>query len=219
MSARDEATRAGMVADIEEMDRIIGQFLDFARDDGVTRAGDEATSTRSSPHRVDRYARAGRDVEFPRGELPSLALRATAMLAAHGEPDRQRARLWRAAGRGVDVVLRRSRRARHRRSRRRYSDVRSGAAEAAVHACNRARAARGDGAAGAGLGLAIVDRIARMHGGRFDLAAARRRRHRRARDAAAAGVAQERAISRTGGQRGDALAAPREPQSPVSSSP
>ncbi len=33
MSARDEATRAGMVADIEEMDRIIGQFLDFARDD------------------------------------------------------------------------------------------------------------------------------------------------------------------------------------------
>src|SRR5207302_3130916 len=29
MSARDEAVRAGMVADIEEMDRIIGQFLDF----------------------------------------------------------------------------------------------------------------------------------------------------------------------------------------------
>ena len=29
--------------------------------------------------------------------------------------------------------------------------------------------AREDGAAGAGLGLAIVDRIARLHGGSFDL--------------------------------------------------
>ena len=29
--------------------------------------------------------------------------------------------------------------------------------------------ARSDGAAGAGLGLAIVDRIARLHSGRFDL--------------------------------------------------
>ena len=33
MAAKDEATRSGMVADIEEMDRIIGQFLEFARTD------------------------------------------------------------------------------------------------------------------------------------------------------------------------------------------
>ncbi len=46
----------------------------------------------------------------------------------------------------------------------------------------RASAARtaANGVAGAGLGLAIVDRIARMHGGTFDLLRARRRRHDRA---------------------------------------
>ena len=37
MGTRDEPLRAGMVADIEEMDRIIGQFLDFARGDAAHR--------------------------------------------------------------------------------------------------------------------------------------------------------------------------------------
>ena len=40
IGTHDEQTRAGMVADIEEMDRIIGQFLDFARDDRDVAAGD-----------------------------------------------------------------------------------------------------------------------------------------------------------------------------------
>ncbi len=38
MESHDQATRAGMVDDIEEMDRIIGQFLDFARGDVETAA-------------------------------------------------------------------------------------------------------------------------------------------------------------------------------------
>src|SRR4029453_14373191 len=33
MGNADAATKSGMVADIEEMDRIVGQFLDFARGD------------------------------------------------------------------------------------------------------------------------------------------------------------------------------------------
>jgi len=44
--------------------------------------------------------------------------------------------------------------------------------------------ARTDGAAGAGLGLAIVERITRMHGGQFDLLPRDRRRHAGARHAA-----------------------------------
>ena len=78
MSARDEATRAGMVADIEEMDRIIGQFLDFARDDatGATPKGDLNRVVEAC---VARYAGAGRDVRFSAGDVPPVPLRATAM--------------------------------------------------------------------------------------------------------------------------------------------
>ncbi len=58
-----------MVEDIAEMDRIIGQFLDFAR-------GDEtAALERTDPNAivaacVDRYARAGKDVRFVPGRCP-----------------------------------------------------------------------------------------------------------------------------------------------------
>ena len=60
MSARDEATRAGMVADIEEMDRIIGQFLDFARDDAVHAAEPKDLNRDRRRACVERYAHAGR---------------------------------------------------------------------------------------------------------------------------------------------------------------
>ncbi len=48
MEARDEATRAGMVDDIEEMDRIIGQFLEFAQNERERRHRASAMRTRSS---------------------------------------------------------------------------------------------------------------------------------------------------------------------------
>ncbi len=60
------ATRAGMVADIEEMDRIIGQFLDFARSDDDV--GDRAGDANAIVARVRRpLARAGSDVRFAPG--------------------------------------------------------------------------------------------------------------------------------------------------------
>ncbi|MGH8802504.1 MAG: HAMP domain-containing protein, partial [Casimicrobiaceae bacterium] len=57
----DEATRAGMVADIEEMDRIIGQFLDFARD-APSGASEPIDVTAAVAAAVDRYRNAGHDV-------------------------------------------------------------------------------------------------------------------------------------------------------------
>ena len=167
MSARDEATRDGMVADIEEMDRVIGQFLDFARDDSQT-APEQKDLNAIVGACVDRYAKAGRDVRFSAGELLPLPLRATALsrltsnlidnALAYGAPPVEVSTVRR----GSDVVL---------DVADRGAGIPADETERLKQPFTRASAARArsDGAAGAGLGLAIVDRIARLHSGRFDL--------------------------------------------------
>jgi len=167
MQARDEATRAGMVDDIEEMDRIIGQFLDFARtneDAGVADA-DVNQIVRAA---VERQIRAGRDVRFAPGALPGTRLRATAFsrlvanlldnAIAYGAPPVEVS--TRVADGKIVVEI---------------ADRGPGIAPEEVERLKqpftRASAARSNegNIAGAGLGLAIVDRIARLHGGTFDL--------------------------------------------------
>jgi two-component system osmolarity sensor histidine kinase EnvZ len=167
MSARDEITRNGMVADIEEMDRIVGQFLDFARDDSAT-----ATAAKDLNEVVgacvERYRRAGRDVDFVHGDVPPVPLRETAMsrltsnlidnALAYGGPP-------------VDVSTARSGDRIVLDVADRGPGVPPSQVERLKQPFTRATASRSrsDGAAGAGLGLAIVDRIARLHGGTFDL--------------------------------------------------
>ncbi len=167
MSARDEATRAGMVADIEEMDRIIGQFLDFARDDSAL-APEARDLNGVIAACVERYRRTGRAVEFHHGDVPPLPLRDTAIsrltsnlidnALAYGAPPVEVS----TSRSGDRVVLD-------------VADRGIGIPESQVERLKQpftratASRARTDGAAGAGLGLAIVDRIARLHGGTFDL--------------------------------------------------
>ena len=162
---RDEAEREGMVSDIEEMDKIIGQFLDFAREDR-----DAPTETRDlngivAPL-IERQRRSGRDVVFAPGTLPPLPLRATAAS--------------RLAGNLIDNALRHGKEPVEVATRvadgyvvLEVTDRGGGIPADQVERLKRPFT-RGDvartGAPGAGLGLAIVDRIARMHGGSFDLA-------------------------------------------------
>ncbi len=169
MGSHDKAMRAGMVDDIEEMDRIIGQFLDFARSDH------EATLEPHDPNEivracVERYARNGAAVRFTPGAVPPIALRPTALsrlvanlidnaLAYGGPPVEVSTSL--ADHRVVLDVADRG------------PGIAPDEVERMKQPFTRASAARtnANGAAGAGLGLAIVDRIARMHGGTFDLIA------------------------------------------------
>jgi two-component system, OmpR family, osmolarity sensor histidine kinase EnvZ len=167
LGTSDDATRSGMVADIEEMDRIIGQFLDFARDDATTspQLGDLNAIVAAC---IERYAQSGRTVTFAPGAIPQLSLKSTAIsrlvanlvdnALAYGAPpvevttSRVGEQVW------LDVCDR-------------GDGIPPDQVERLKQPFTRATVARAreDGAAGAGLGLAIVDRIARMHGGTFDL--------------------------------------------------
>jgi two-component system, OmpR family, osmolarity sensor histidine kinase EnvZ len=163
----DEATLAGMVSDIEEMDRIIAQFLDFARDDAATFTEPIDINAELAVC-IDRYARAGSDVRLAKGPPAMVRIKPTAVsriasnlidnALAYGRPPLDVT----AARRGHDVVV---------DIADRGPGIPRGDVERLKQPFTRAGEARArdDGAAGAGLGLAIVDRIARLHGGSFDL--------------------------------------------------
>jgi two-component system osmolarity sensor histidine kinase EnvZ len=167
LAKADPPTREGMIADIEEMDRVIGQFLDFAR-------GEDGLAVEVRPLEavvapvVERYRKAGRDVSLVAGQVAALPLRPTAIARlvanlvdnalAYGAPPVEVTISARGGEAVIDVADR-------------GPGVRPEDVERLKQPFTRAddSRARSDGAAGAGLGLAIVDRIARLHGGRFEL--------------------------------------------------
>ena len=167
LGGADASARAGMVADIEEMDQIINQFLDFARDD-VAVATDPIEINRELAKCVERYTQAGRDVRLQPGPPALVRIKPTAVTRvvsnlidnglSYGLPPLEVTTAQRDGATIVDVADR-------------GTGIELGDVERLKQPFTRAgeSRARADGAAGAGLGLAIVDRIARLHGGSFDL--------------------------------------------------
>jgi two-component system osmolarity sensor histidine kinase EnvZ len=166
LSSADETTRSGMEADVEEMDRTIGQFLDFARLDG----GEAFRDTDLALLIEDlsgQYARRGVSLSVKIGARPVVAVRPQAFRRAltnlienalhHGaaespvsleiECDARETRID-VADRGPGIPP-------DHIEHLKLPFTRLDASRSNVH--------------GAGLGLAIVDRIARGLGGRLDL--------------------------------------------------
>lgn len=160
----DAALREGMAADIEDMDKIIGQFLDFARDTEGEPA--EATDLNAVVrHVVEPLQKRGAKIALELGDLPVCRLRPLGMLRLAGNLVSNALRY---GGGAVKVVTRREADRLLLEVMDRGPGIPSAEAERLKRPFTRLEGARTD-AGGAGLGLAIVERIARSHGGALDL--------------------------------------------------
>ncbi len=166
MSGADPQLREGMTADIEEMDRTINQFLDFARTDGgepPQSADLAAIAAEVSEH----YRRRGKTIATDFSRVPELPLQVMSMRRVvlnlidnalrYGEKE-------------VSVAVRAEDGAAVLEVADRGPGIPQSEAERLKQPFTRLEVARSD-KGGAGLGLAIVERVVRAHRGGFELLA------------------------------------------------
>jgi two-component system osmolarity sensor histidine kinase EnvZ len=160
-----ESDREAMASDVDEIDAVIGQFLDFAR--GADEAKAENELNELLDELASHYRRIHRQVSFRPGHVPPFPFariavrRAVANLIDNalryaGEPVEVET-----ASDGGRVVI---------EVRDRGPGIPPGEVERVKRPFTRLVQAR-TGAGGAGLGLAIVERIARSHRGTLELVA------------------------------------------------
>ena len=163
--AGDYGLKDGMIQDIEDMDTIINQFLDFAREGGnePSRSGEDLNQIVSSV--CERFSRMGKSINTRLGALPPLTLKPTAT-------QRMVTNLvdnaLRYGGGKVEVTTE----CIDGHALVRVLDRGPGIPESEISRVmqpfTRLEASRSEGK-GSGLGLAIVERAARMNGGNVKL--------------------------------------------------
>jgi two-component system osmolarity sensor histidine kinase EnvZ len=164
MSGAGRDSVDAMSVDVEEMDKVIGQFLAFARDEDEALV--EGDLNGLIEEIVDGYRKREHPVSFMPGSLATLRF---APLAVRRAIINLIDNALRYAGGAVEIDTRRDGPGALIEVMDRGPGVPPGELERLKRPFTRLDEAR-SGSGGAGLGLAIVDRIARAHGGSFHLA-------------------------------------------------
>ncbi|HZO03956.1 MAG TPA: ATP-binding protein, partial [Burkholderiales bacterium] len=153
-----------MVTDIEEIDAIIGQFLDFAR--GVNEEKSRQDLGTLVDEVAEHYLRLGKKISVT-GEKTLLPFARMAVRRAVSNLVDNALRYGREP---IEIEVKRNSTLAVIEVRDRGPGIPAGETERLKRPFTRLDAAR-SGPAGAGLGLAIVERIARAHGGALELVA------------------------------------------------
>ncbi|HEY6896512.1 MAG TPA: ATP-binding protein [Rhodocyclaceae bacterium] len=168
LSVSDSEMLAAMESDVDEMDRTIGQFLDFAR--GNSGEPPEPQDLRALlADLAEQVQRRGDPLTAALDDVGPLPLRPKALRRAISNLIENALRY---AGREQPIALSLQRQGNEIRIEvaDRGPGIPAAEVERLKRPFTRLEAARSD-ANGAGLGLAIVERIARQHGGQLDLLA------------------------------------------------
>jgi two-component system osmolarity sensor histidine kinase EnvZ len=166
MSVADDAARQAVVADIEQMEAVISQFMDYAR----AESGENPVMTDLSgllSILADRQECIGRPLQAEIPALPELPLRPKALTRALTNLIDN---AWKYGGGEVSLKAMMTEQEIRIEIADRGPGIPASETERLKRPFTRLESARTN-AGGTGLGLAIVERICRLHGGHLDLAA------------------------------------------------
>jgi two-component system osmolarity sensor histidine kinase EnvZ len=164
MLSASDSLKAGMIQDIEDMDGIIRQFLDFVRGlEGEMEQKEDLNALIEST--ADRYARSGHTLHLNLGPLPELMLRPLAMQRLLGNLIDN---AFAYGGKKVELMTRQQNGTIALSVLDNGPGIPAEDMERVLRPFERLDSARGQ-EGGSGLGLAIADRIARLHVGHLSL--------------------------------------------------
>ncbi len=163
MSVAEASAAGAMIADIDEIDAVIGQFLDFARGAGEQKAEHDLDALAAEV--AEHYRRINKSVSAVPGEVAPFRF---ARLAVRRAITNLVDNALRYAGEPIEIRIRKENNLAFVDVLDRGPGIPPGEAERLKRPFTRLDASR-SGPGGAGLGLAIVERIAQAHRGRLEL--------------------------------------------------